>query len=143
MVMDAREVENVVAQIAKAVSPEIRHNDTIGQIEQIFRKNGYYTTKEYPIYRMKDKPERTGRIDLIARRGKLRVAVEYDHHVLIKWKSFQKIVQIRPDVAIGITGLGSLEPNIGRAGKYAKNLKPTMYIVSLRERKYHKSDKLV
>lgn len=143
MVMDAREVENVVAQIAKVVSPEIGHNDTIGQIEQIFRKNGYYTTKEYPIYRMKDKPERTGRIDLIARRGKLRVAVEYDHHGLIKWKSFQKIVQIRPEVAIGITGLGLLEPNIERGGKYAKHLKSTLYIVSLKQRKYHKFDKLI
>lgn len=142
MVMDAREVENVVAQIAKVVSPEIRHNDTIGQIEQIFRKNGYYTTKEYPIYRMKDKPERMGRIDLIARRGKLRVAVEYDHHGLIKWKSFQKMIQIRPDVAVGITGLGLLRPNIERAGKYAKNLKPIMYIVSLKQRRYHKFDKL-
>ena len=142
MVMEAREVENVVAQIAKVVSPEIRHNDTIGQIEQIFRKNGYYTTKEYPIYRMKDKPERMGRIDLIARRGKLRVAVEYDHHGLIKWKSFQKMIQIRPDVAVGITGLGLLRPNIERAGKYAKNLKPIMYIVSLKQRKYHKFDKL-
>ncbi len=46
-------------------------------------------------------------------------------------------------LAIGITGLGSLGPNIERAGKYAKNLKPTMYIVSLRERKYHKFDKLI
>ena len=136
MVMDAREVENVVAQIAKVVSPEIRHNDTIGQIEQIFRKNGYYTTKEYPIYRMKDKPERMGRIDLIARRGKLRVAVEYDHHGLIKWKSFQKMVQIKPEAAIGITGNGKLEPNMERAGKYIKNLKCIMYIVSLKDRAY-------
>ena len=141
--MDNTNIEGIVFQIAKVVSPEIKHNDTIGQIEQMFRKNGFYTTKEYPIYRMKDKPERTGRIDLIARRGKLRVAVEYDHHGLIKWKSFQKIVQIRPDVAIGITGMGNLGPNIERAEKYAKNLKSTMYIVSLKQRKYHKFDKLV
>ena len=141
MVMDAREVENVVAQIAKAVSPEIRHNDTIGQIEQIFRKNGYYTTKEYPIYRMKDKPERTGRIDLIARRGKLRVAVEYDHHGLIKWKSFQKIVQIKPDVAIAITGNGSLRPNLERAEKYRKYLNSELYVISLKQRKYQKLER--
>ncbi len=41
MVMETREVENVVAQIAKIVSPEIRHNDTVSQIEQVFRRYGF------------------------------------------------------------------------------------------------------
>ena len=108
------EIEEDCMQITRDASPEIKHNDTIGQIEQIFRKNGFYTTKEYPIYKMNDNPKRTGRIDLVARKGKFRVAVEYDHHKLIKWKSFQKMVQIRPDVAIGITGSGLLEPNLER-----------------------------
>ena len=36
-------------------------------------------------------------IDLVARKGKFKVAVEYDHHALIKWKSFRKIVQIKLD----------------------------------------------
>lgn len=133
----------VINEISRNVSPKLKHNDTMSQIEHVFRRYGFYTTKEYLIYKIKDGSGRAGRIDLVAREGKFRVAVEYDHHGLIKWKSLQKIVQIRPDVAIGITGLGSLEPNIERAGKYAKNLKPTMYIVSLRERKYHKFDKLI
>ena len=63
---------------------------------------------------------RAGRIDLVARKGKFRVAVEYDHYGLIKWKSFQKIVQIKPDVAIAITGNGNLGPNLERAEKYRK-----------------------
>ena len=68
---------------------------------------------------------------------------ESDKCGLIKWKSFQKIVQIKPDIAIGITGDGRLEPNAGRAIKYTKNLKSTLYIVSLRQRKYHKFDNLI
>ena len=60
------------------------------------------------------------------------MAVEYDHHDLIKWKSFLKMVQIRLDVTVDITGMGSLEHNIERAGKYIKNLKCIMYIVSLK-----------
>jgi hypothetical protein len=129
-------IETILIQIVREVSPKIKHNDTVDQIEQIFRMNGFYTTREYPIFKMKDKPERTGRIDLVARKGKFRVAVEYDHHGLIKWKSFQKIVQIKPDTAIGITGNGDLEPNIERAREYLKYLTSELYIISLKERKY-------
>ena len=100
----------------------------------IFRKNGYYTTREYPIFKMKDKPERTGRIDLVARKGRFRVAIEYDHHKLVKWKSFQKIIQIKPDVAIAIAGLGDLEPNVVRARKYLKYLSSELYVISLGQR---------
>ena len=42
-------------------------------IERIFREAGFYTTKEYPIYAMKDKSGRSGRIDLVARKGKFRL----------------------------------------------------------------------
>ena len=135
-------VSKVIEDIFEDAKPELEHNETVSQIERAFRKHKFYTTREYPIYRIKDKSGRAGRIDLVARKGKFRVAVEYDHHGLIKWKSFQKMIQIRPDVAVGITGLGLLRPNIERAGKYAKNLKPIMYIVSLKQRKYHKFDKL-
>ena len=90
---------------------------------------------------MKDKHERTGRIDLVARKSKFRVVVEYDHHRLIKWKSFQKIAQIRSDVAIGITGNGYLEQNLDRAGKYLKYLTSELYIVFLKERKYYKFER--
>lgn len=132
--MRENNIETIVTQIVREVSPKIKHNYTVDQIEQIFRMNGFYTTREYPIFKMKDKPERSGRIDLIARRGKFRVAIEYDHHGLVKWKSFQKVVQIKPDVAIAIAGSGKLEPNIGRALKYKTNI--PLYLISLRERKY-------
>jgi hypothetical protein len=134
--MESKEVENIVFQIAQVVSPAIKHNDTINQLEMIFRKNGYYTTREYPIFKMKDKPERTGRIDLVARKGRFRVAIEYDHHKLMKWKSFQKIVQIRPDVAIAIAGLGDLEPNTRRAENYKDKAKSLLFVVSLKQRAY-------
>lgn len=83
---------------------------------------------------MKDDSNRSGRIDLVARKGKFRVAVEYDHHRLIKWKSFQKIVQIKPEIAIGITGAGLLVPNLERARKYLKYLNSELYVVSLEQR---------
>lgn len=112
------------------------HNETVSQIEQIFRKHGFYTTREYPIYKIKDGSGRAGRIDLVARKGKFRVAVEYDHHALIKWKSFQKIVQIKPNVAIAITGNGSLGPNIERAKSYVIRNSTALYVISLKGREY-------
>ena len=85
---------------------------------------------------MKDKPERSGRIDLVARKGKLRVAIEYDHQKLVKWKSFQKVVQIRPDAAICIAGSGALTPNLKRAWKFRAIMRCPMYVMALAERKY-------
>jgi hypothetical protein len=129
-------IEEIVTEITKNVDPFIKHNDTVSQIEQIFRKHGFYTTREYPIYKIKDDSGRAGRIDLVARKGKFRVAIEYDHHDVIKWKSFQKTVQIKPDIAIGIAGKGDLEPNLERATKYIKALSSPLYVISLKERKY-------
>ena len=109
----------------------------------MFRKYGFYTTKEYPIFKIQNGSGRAGRIDLVARKGKFRVAVEYDHHQVIKWKSFQKIVQIKPDVAIGIAGKGDLEPNIERALKYKEKLTSPLYVVSLKQRNYKLINKVI
>ncbi len=78
---------------------------------------------------------------MIARKGKFKVAIEYDHHEVIKWKSFQKIVQIKPDVAIGITGNGDLEPNVERASKYKDRCDAIFYVVSLKPKQYQKIEK--
>lgn len=129
-------LEEIIQQMVKEISPEIKHEDTISQIEQIFRKNGFYTTKEYPIFKMKNESGRSGRIDLVARKGKFRVAVEYDHHSSIKWKSFQKLVQIKPETAIAITGRGDLTPNVERAERYRDKLMSPLYVVSLKEKSY-------
>ncbi len=132
------DTKSILKEISGKVSPCNKHNDTVGQIEQVFRRDGFYTTREYPIFKIKDKSGRAGRIDLVARKGKFRVAIEYDHHEVIKWKSFQKIVQIKPDVAIGIAGKGDLEPNIEWAEKYRKYLNSELYIISLRQKLYKK-----
>ncbi len=81
------------------------------------------------------------KIYLVARNGKFRVAVEYDHHEVIKWKSFQKIVQIKPGIVICITRSGSLGPNIERATKYLKYLQSELYVVSLKQIKYQKFER--
>jgi hypothetical protein len=138
MVMD---ILQIIKDITTEVNPLIEHNDTVSQIERIFRRYRFYTTREYPIYKIKDGSGRAGRIDLVARKGKYRVAIEYDHHEVIKWKSFQKIVQIKPDVAIGIAGKGTLEENTERARKYLNYLNSTLYIISLKQRKYQKFDR--
>jgi hypothetical protein len=39
----------------------------------------------------------------------------------------------KTNMAIDITGSGSLEPNINWATKYLKYLKPELYIVSLKQ----------
>ena len=129
-------LDMVINEISRNVNPKLKHNETVSQIEQVFRANGFYTTREYPIYKIKDGSGRAGRIDLVARKGKFRVAVEYDHHELIKWKSFQKIVQIKPDVAIGIVGNGDVKVNLERATKYINELKSVLYIISLKQRAY-------
>ena len=135
------EIDNIINKIISTITPEVKHNDTVSHIELIFRSYGFYTTREYPIYKLKDGSERSGRIDLVARKGKFRVAVEYDHHKLIKWKSFQKIVQINPEVAIAIAGNGDLQPNIERAKKYLKRLNSDLYVVSLKQKEYKKFEK--
>lgn len=135
------DIEEIITEITKNVDPLIKHDNTVSQIEQIFRKHGFYTTREYPIYKIKDGSGRAGRIDLVARKGKFKVAVEYDHHEVIKWKSFQKIVQIKPDVAIGIAGKGDLEPNAERAAKYIKALSSPLYVVSLMQKRYRMFNK--
>ena len=127
------DLESILNEILTEADPHIEHNETVSQIEHVFRKHGFYTTREYPIYKIKDGSGRAGRIDLVARKGKFRVAVEYDHHALIKWKSFQKIVQIKPDVAIAISGLGDLKSNTGRAEKYCEN-GLLLYVLSLRRK---------
>ena len=133
-------IKPILYKLIKA-NPRLKHDETVSQIEQIFRKYGFYTTREYPIYKLKDGSERAGRIDLVARKGKFRVALEYDHHSLVKWKSFQKIVQIKPEVAIAIAGNGDLQPNIERAKKYLKRLNSDLYVVSLKQKEYKKFEK--
>jgi hypothetical protein len=128
--------QDIVKEIILLVDARLSHNDSVLQIEHIFRGHGFYTTREYPIYKIKDGSGRSGRIDIVARKGKFRIAIEYDHHKLIKWKSFQKIVQIKPEAAIAISGNGGLNENMIRAEKYAKHIKSPLYVVSLNERKF-------
>lgn len=137
------EILQIIKGITNDVNPKLEHTDTVDQIEQIFRKYGFYTTREYPIYKLKDGSERSGRIDLMARKGKFRVALEYDHHNLIKWNSFQKIVQIKPDIAVGIAGKGDLGPNIERAEKYKERLISPLYVISLKQRNYRLIDRVI
>jgi len=132
-----QDIEAIVTDIALNAEPRLKHNETVGQINQIFRKHGFYTTLEYPIYKIKDGSGRSGRIDLVARKGKFRVAVEYDHQLSVKYKSFQKIVQIKPEVAVAIAGRGTLEQNLERAKKYISILKSPLYVISLKEKRYH------
>lgn len=130
------DIDGIVKEITLQADPSLKHNDTVDQINQIFRKHGFYTTLEYPIFKIQDKSGRKGRIDLVARKGKYRVVVEYDHKYNVKWKSFQKVVQIKPEVGIVIAGYGLLASNLERAEKYRKMLKSPLYIISLKERNY-------
>jgi hypothetical protein len=127
------DIRPILYEIIK-VSPYQEHSDAVSEIERIFREHKFFTTREYPIYSMKDKSGRAGRIDLIARKGKFRVAVEYDHKYNVKYKSFQKIIQIKPEVAIGITGLGYLSSSVKRAERYKTSV--PLYVISLREGRY-------
>ncbi len=47
-------IETIIKGISEEVSPYDKHNDTVSQIERLFRKYGFYTTREYPIYKIKD-----------------------------------------------------------------------------------------
>lgn len=131
----------IICSALEKVNSNVKHDETISQIEQIFRKHGFYTIREYPIYKLKDGSGRAGRIDLVARKGKFRIAVEYYHHSLIKWKSFQKIVQIKPEVAMAIVGNSNLELNAERAKRCLKNLNSDLYLVSLKQKKHKRFEK--
>ncbi len=135
-------IDAILSDILATVNPSLKHDETVGQIERIFKKHGFFTTREYPIYRMKDGTKRSGRIDLVARKGKFRVAVEYDHRLNVKYKSFQKITQIHPETAIAITGSGYLKSNLARAAKYNDSTTMPLYVVSLKERKYTTTNEL-
>ena len=65
----------VIIQIVKHVEYQLKHDDTITQVEHVFRENGSYTTREYQIFKIKDSSARAGRIDLVARKSKFRVAI--------------------------------------------------------------------
>jgi hypothetical protein len=129
-------LDKIIGDVIRYANPNLEHDETVDQIERVFRRHGFYTTREYPIYKIKDGYGRAGRIDLIARKGKFRIAIEYDHKYNVKYKSFQKIVQIKPDVAIGITGRGYLKSNLERASKYYNSI--PLYIISLKEKRYAK-----
>jgi len=113
------------------VNPHQSHDEAVDEIERIFRDFGFFTTREYRVFSMKGRIGRPMRIDLVARRGKFRVAVEYDHKYVVKFKSFEKLVRIKPEVAIGITGLGRLEESVKRAERY--ETAGQLYVVALRE----------
>ena len=45
------DMEPIIEDITKNANPPIDHNETVSQIEQVFRKHGFYTTREYQIYK--------------------------------------------------------------------------------------------
>ena len=64
------DLEPILNEILAVTNPKLEHNDTVSQIEQVFRRFRFYTTREYPIYKIKDGSGRARRIDLVARKGK-------------------------------------------------------------------------
>ena len=38
-------LDMVINEISRNVNPKLKHNDTVGQIEQVFRRDGFYTTR--------------------------------------------------------------------------------------------------
>ncbi|MEM4067093.1 MAG: hypothetical protein QXV17_09575 [Candidatus Micrarchaeaceae archaeon] len=92
-----------------------------------------YEEKKYKLGRTK--PERVSL--------KAYIHTKSNRNVLIKWKSFKKIAQIKPDVAIGIAGESALDLNIERAEKYRKYLNSELYVISLKQRKYQKFERQI
>ncbi|MEM3488217.1 MAG: hypothetical protein QXO75_00930 [Nitrososphaerota archaeon] len=92
-----------------------------------------YEEKKYRLGRTKPK-----RLSL-----KAYIHTKSNSSVLIKWKSFKKIVQIKPDVATGIAGEGALNLNIERAEKYLKYLNSELYVISLKQRRYQKFERQI
>ncbi len=69
------EVLTIISEVSLTIDPSHLHDETVNQIESIFRKNGFYTTREYRVYKLKDGSGRAGRIDLVARKGKFRLYI--------------------------------------------------------------------
>lgn len=62
--INMEDISKLLDEIIHEVDPRAEHNDTVSQIEMVFRRHGFYTTREYPIYKIKDGSGRAGRIDL-------------------------------------------------------------------------------
>lgn len=75
MLRDYLGIKNIIIEVINSANPDVKHDIAVSQIEHVFRKYGFYTTREYLIYKMKDGSGRAGRIDLVARKGKFRVVV--------------------------------------------------------------------
>jgi hypothetical protein len=49
MINKIMDINLILKEVTLGAIPYIKHDGAVGQIEQIFRKNGFYTTREYSI----------------------------------------------------------------------------------------------
>jgi len=93
------------------------HSEFIMSLEFLLRTNSYRTVCESPIF-FDHRTLRTGRmtkqqgyIDLFATGRNENIAIEFDRHRSLKYKSIEKLLQFDADILIGIVGNGALNYN--------------------------------
>lgn len=115
------------------------HRDVLDRLKTLLINGGYKVHLEYPIHfeskirKSGDRISREGNLDLVAFKNGLKIAIEFDTGVHLKFKSIEKLFQVDADVCFGIikgrsNTLGSLNSNIdrieqvkGELGAFKKN----------------------
>ena len=93
------------------------HSEFIMNLEYLLRKNNYRVENGHDLL-YKHLTLKTGRvqrehgiIDLFAEGLNHTIAIEYDSHRSLKYKSIEKLLQSNADILIGIVGDGTLNYN--------------------------------
>lgn len=96
------------------------HSQFITNLGYLLQTHNYRVQHEYPISYMHRTlktgivQRRWGHIDLFADSWDHKIAIEYDDHRILKYKSIEKLLHSNADTLIGIVGNGLLDNNIER-----------------------------
>ncbi|MCW4039192.1 MAG: hypothetical protein NWE83_00405 [Candidatus Bathyarchaeota archaeon] len=130
-------IEQLVQQIADLYF--LSHPSTMKAMVIILHSFGFETIREYDIYLSYD---RKGIIDIYARND-LTLGLEFDSRNKIKWKSIDKLDVLKPDIAIFVSGRGSLADQRERIARILQINSPYLYFVSLSDNMYWNREALL
>ena len=122
------------------------HRAVVERLKDLFVEDGYMVYLEYPIRfesrirRSLDKVRREGKLDLAAVKNGLKIAIEFDTGVHVKFKSVEKLLEVDAEMCIAIVkgGANALESNVNRIKEVRKDLgcsKNNLWLMVLSEGK--------
>ena len=125
------------------------HKEVIDKLKSVLINEGYKVHLEYPIHfkskirKSGDKIIRDGNLDLVAVKGRDKIAVEFDNSVFLKFKSIEKLLQVEANLCIGLvrgkanTSEGSIK-RIEQVKKEYAFLQKNFWLIIMKEKFSHK-----